>query len=50
MAHPAVATIFDGGLEVCGPSQPTAASFHGADGADALQRIGQQWRSFPLEM
>jgi len=35
------------GLEGCGPSaaaagrQPT--SFHGADGADALQGIGQPW-------
>jgi len=36
-------------LEGCGPSQPWPAlkltPFHGADGADALQGIGQQWPS-----
>jgi hypothetical protein len=38
-----------GGLEGCGPSQPLAARklalLHGAEGADALQGIGQQWPS-----
>ncbi|HWY91934.1 MAG TPA: hypothetical protein VNY04_03465 [Chthoniobacterales bacterium] len=36
-------------LEGCGPSQPWPAlkltPIHGADGADALQGIGQQWSS-----
>jgi len=38
-------------LEGCGPSPPpaetTSAPFRGADGADALQRLGQQWRPWP---
>ena len=47
MAHPFVATMIGGDLEglrslaaVAG-RKPTP--FHGADGADALQGIGQQW-------
>ena len=45
MAHPFVATMIDGGLEL---RSPAAAIYegcivqHGADGADALQGIGQQ--------
>ena len=38
-------------LEGRGPSPPPVATtstlFHGADGADALQRLGQQWRPWP---
>ena len=49
MAHPFVATMIGGDLEDCDPSQPRFAEstpFHGADGADALQGIGQQCPSF----
>jgi hypothetical protein len=45
--RPVVATMIGGDLEGCGPSQPWPAvnwhHLHGADGADALQGIGQQW-------
>jgi hypothetical protein len=27
---------------------PKSTPFHGADGADALQGIAQQWRPFPF--
>ena len=46
-AHPAVATMFGGGLEglrsLAAVAGRKPAPFHGADGADALQGIGQQW-------
>ncbi len=44
---PIAATMIGGSLEGCGPSQPLPPvnwhHLHGADGADALQGIGQQW-------
>jgi hypothetical protein len=39
-------TLVHSDMEGCGPSQPRFADItplHGADGADALQAIGQQW-------
>jgi hypothetical protein len=52
--HPVVAAMIAGGLEGCGPSQPLPAAnltpFHGADGAGALQGIGQQWPSVVAAM
>ena len=43
--QPFLATMIGSDLEGCGPSQPAGRKptpFHGADGADALQGIGQQ--------
>jgi len=49
--HSFIATMIDGGLEMgslAAVAGRKLTPFHGADGAGALQRIGQQWPIRPV--